>query len=125
MSTSSQERLSAIAEGFEMSFSMNLYYSGENGNAKAFAEEMLSSGIVERIRQIEGCLKYEYFISLENPETVLLIDTWRNQKALDAYHSSPLMADVASLREKYDLHMKAERYTKDEMPEEDNSFIRK
>ena len=108
-----------------MSFSMNLYYSGENGNAKAFAEEMLPSGIVETIRQIEGCLKYEYFISLENPETVLLIDTWRNQKALDAYHSSPLMADVASLREKYDLHMKAERYTKDEMPEEDNSFIRK
>ena len=53
------------------------------------------------------------------------LDTWRNQKALDAYHSSPLMADVARLREKYDLHMKAERYTKDEMPEEDNSFIRK
>ena len=55
-----------------MSFSMNLYYSGENGNAKAFAEEMLSSGIVKRIRQIEGCLKYEYFVSLENPAAIIV-----------------------------------------------------
>lgn len=104
---------------------MNLYYSGENGNAKAFAEEMLSSGIVEMIRQIEGCLKYEYFVSLANPETVLLIDAWREQKALDEYHSSPLMADIARHREKYDLHMKAERYTRDEIPNGDSSFIRK
>ena len=88
---------------------MNLYYSGENGNAKAFAEEMLSSGIVDRIKQIYGCQRYEYFISLSDPETVLLIDTWRDQKAMDEYHSSPLMAEVARLREKYDLHMKAER----------------
>lgn len=104
---------------------MNLYYSGENGNAKAFAIEMLSSGIVDRIKQIDGCLRYEYFISLSDSETVLLIDTWRDQKALDEYHSSPLMAEVARLREKYDLHMRAERYTRDEMPDGDSSFIRK
>ena len=57
-----------------MSFSMNLYYSGKKGNAKAFAEEMLSGGIVERIKEIDGCLRYEYFIGLSDPETVLLID---------------------------------------------------
>ena len=125
MSTSSQERLSAIVEGFEMSFSMNLYYSGENGNAKAFAEEMISSGIVEKIKQIDGCLRYEYFTSFEHPETILLIDTWREQRALDEYHSSPIMGEVAKLREKYDLHMKAERYIRDDVPDEDSSFIRK
>ncbi len=108
-----------------MSFSMNLYYSGENGNAKAFAEEMLSSGLVERIKKIDGCLRYEYFIGLSDPETVLLIDTWRDQKALDEYHSSSLMREVAKLREKYDLHMRAERYIRDEMPDKDSSFIRK
>lgn len=108
-----------------MSFSMNLYYSGEKGNAKAFAEEMLSGGIVERIKKIDGCLRYEYFIGLSDPETVLLIDTWRDQKALDEYHSSPLMSEVAKLREKYNLHMKAERYIRDEMPDKDSSFIRK
>ena len=47
-----------------MSFSMNLYYTGENGNAKAFAEEMISRGIVDRIKQIDGCLGYEYLTQL-------------------------------------------------------------
>ena len=76
--------LLATVGGFEMSFSMNLYYSGENGNAKAFAEEMISSGIVEKIKQIDGCLRYEYFTSFEHPETILLIDSWREQNISQA-----------------------------------------
>ena len=85
-----------------MSFSMNILYRGENGNAAAFAREMQESGTAERIRKFRGCLGYEYFISLSDPETVLLIDRWEDQKALDTYHASPIMAEVAALREKYD-----------------------
>ena len=33
-----------------MSLIINIYYTGNNGNAKKFAEEMTSSGIVEQIR---------------------------------------------------------------------------
>lgn len=29
-----------------MSLTVNIYYSGENGSARKFAEEMVSSGIV-------------------------------------------------------------------------------
>ena len=35
------------------------------------------------------------------------------------------MGEVAKLREKYDLHMKAERYIRDDVSDEDSSFIRK
>lgn len=31
-----------------MSITINIYYTGESGNAKRFAQEMLSSGIVEK-----------------------------------------------------------------------------
>lgn len=61
-----------------MSLTVNLYYYGINGNARKFAEEMISSGTVEKIRGEEGNEKYEYFYSVENPETVLLIDKWKN-----------------------------------------------
>ena len=107
-----------------MSFSMNLYYKGGNGSARAFAQEMVSSGIVDKIRRMDGCMRYEYFVSLSDPEMVLLIDTWRDQKALDEYHLSPLMGVVARLREKYDLHIKAERYTENCMPDGDRPFLR-
>lgn len=63
----------------EMSITVNLRYKGKNGSARAFAEEMSSSGTVEAIRREEGNLRYEYFLSLEDPETVLLIDEWTDK----------------------------------------------
>ena len=56
---------------------------------------------------------------------MLLIDSWRDQAAIDAHHASPMMQTIAALREKYDLHMQAERYTSAETPETEERFIRK
>ena len=104
---------------------VNLRYSGKGGNARAFAEEMMSSGTVDKIRAEEGNLRYEYYVSLEDPETMLLIDSWADQAAIDAHHASPMRATIASLREKYDLHMTVERYTSIDENLEDQKFIRK
>lgn len=109
-----------------MAITVNLYYTGENGNARKFAEEMISSGTVQKIREEKGNLKYEYFFPMEASETVLLIDSWENQEAIDEHHKSPMMQTIMELREKYDLHMKIERYkSDDEIPEKDKAFIRK
>ena len=103
---------------------VNLYYKGENGNARLFAEEMESSSIADAIRAEEGNLRYQYFLPMNDPETVLLIDSWRDQAAIDAHHASPMMAQLAALREKYDLHMTVERFVSEELGT-DEQFIRK
>lgn len=105
---------------------VNIYYSGTNGNAKRFAQEMITSGVVDRIRSKEGNLRYEYFYPMNDSETVLLIDSWKNQEAIDLHHQSPMMQEIIKLREKYDLHMKVERYLSDDVgiPEADRSYIR-
>ena len=97
-----------------MSIIVNLRYPGKNGFARAFAEEMKNSGTVEAIRKEDGNLRYEYYISVDNPETVLLIDEWTDQAAIDRHHASPMMQKIAELRDKYDLHMTVERYVSDE-----------
>lgn len=107
-----------------MAITINIYYSGRNQSAKKFAEEMISSGIVDAIRTESGNLRYEYFFPLNDDETVLLIDSWKDQAAIDAHHASDMMARIAELREKYDLHMKVERYISDEAGADDKSFIR-
>lgn len=108
-----------------MSITVNIYYTGENGNARRFAEEMVQSGTVDKIRSEEGNLCYAYFQPLDEPETLLLIDRWRDQAALDAHHASPMMQKITALREKYGLRMKVERYLSDEtgIPESDQKFI--
>ena len=108
-----------------MSITVNLRYTGVDGNAKKFAEEMLSSGTVAAIRAEKGNLRYEYFQSLDDPETILLIDSWVDQEAIDAHHATPMMNTIAKLREKYDLNMTIERYTAVETPETESKFIRK
>lgn len=59
-----------------MSITINLYYSGKGDAARKFAEEMEASGIAKVIRNEDGNLRYEYFFPTNNPETVLLIDSW-------------------------------------------------
>ena len=108
-----------------MSITVNLRYTGTDGNARKFAEEMVSSGTVDAIRAEEGNLRYEYYQSMDDPETILLIDSWENQEAIDKHHATPMMDTIAKLREKYDLHMTVERYTAAETPESENKFIRK
>ena len=111
-----------------MSITVNIRYSGKNGKAKAFAREMTESGTVAKIRAEAGNLRYEYFLPLDGDgETVLLIDSWENQAAIDAHHASPMMKTISALREKYDLHMSVERFISDEggIPKGDEGFIRK
>lgn len=82
-----------------MSITINIYYTGHDGSARKFAEEMVSSGIVKDVRNEEGKdvrneegndvrneegnERYDYFFPLDDPQTVLLIDRWRDQQALD------------------------------------------
>ena len=96
-----------------MSITVNLYYTGKNGSARKFAEEMMASGIVAEVRAEAGNEGYAYFFPMEDPETVLLIDRWRDQAALDFHHKSPMMAKIAALRDKYKLHLRIERYVEE------------
>ena len=74
-----------------MSITVNIYYKGKNGSAKEFVKEMTESGVVDKIRKEEGNEKYEYYFSQKDPETVLLIDRWKDQESLDIHHASPMM----------------------------------
>lgn len=109
-----------------MAITVNIYYSGVDGNARKFAEEMVLSGVVSDIRAEDGNLKYEYFFPMDDRETVLLIDSWENQQSIDVHHASPMMKKIIELREKYNLHMRVERYVSDESEifETDQLFIK-
>ena len=91
---------------------INIRYTGENGSARKYVEEMEKSGIADRIRAVEGCIRYDYFFPADDAEGLLLIDEWEDDEALNRYHSSPMMQEAADLREKYKLgNRQINRYT--------------
>ena len=113
-----------------MAITINIRYTGKNGAAQAFAREMISSGTVEKIRSEKGNLRYEYYLPFDETtddknDTILLIDSWENQKAIDQHHATPMMKTIAELRDKYDLHMTIECFVSDDnIPKKDKGFIR-
>jgi quinol monooxygenase YgiN len=109
-----------------VNITVHIYYEGNNGSARKFAEEMESSGTADAIRQEAGNIKYEYFFPIKDSETVLLIDSWDNQEAIDLHHATPMMTTIAELRDKYDLHMRVERYVSEDAgkPKTDDKYIR-
>ena len=108
-----------------MAITINIRYTGINGNAEKFAQEMIASGTVDAIRKEKGNLRYEYYRPIDDPETILLIDAWDSQEALDAHHASPMMNIISDLREKYELHMTAERYVSVKAPQSDDKFVKR
>lgn len=110
----------------DMNLTINIYYTGTGGSARKFVEEMESSGIAKAIRKKPGNIRYDYFYSVNDPETVLLIDSWDNQEKLDEHHASEIMTRILELRNKYDLHMRVERFIPEgAIPLSDVKFIRK
>lgn len=110
-----------------MSITVHLYYTGKNGSARQFAQEMEESGTARLIRAEQGNEKYEYYFPMNDPETVLLIDQWKDQASIDVHHASKMMETITALREKYDLHMRVERYLSDDegILAKDEKFIKR
>lgn len=86
---------------------------------------MITSGTVDAIRNETGNIGYDYFLPMNNEETVLLIDSWEDQESIDIHHQSPMMKTIMELRDKYDLHMKVERYrSEDTIPDSDQKYVK-
>ncbi|KRM67557.1 hypothetical protein FD06_GL000708 [Apilactobacillus ozensis DSM 23829 = JCM 17196] len=95
-----------------MSLVINIYYKGNNGSAYKFYKDMINSGLVQKVRNEPGNIKYDYFSPINDSETLLLIDEWKTADDLDAHHKSNMMSEIAHLRDKYKLSMHVEMFTR-------------
>lgn len=93
-----------------MALTINIYYTGEQGAAKKFVDDMIENHIVDRIRAEQGNNRYDYFFPMADDNTVLLIDEWESEEALDYHHKSPMMKEIADLRRKYRLSMTVKKF---------------
>lgn len=98
--------LAAVAA--QAQITINIRYHAPGDSALLYMQEMEATGLADSIRAIRGCLRYDYFIPQDDPKSVLLIDSWENQEALNRYHSSNVMKEAEALRAKYKIERKAE-----------------
>ena len=89
-----------------------MYEMEENSSVECVTEFKIAYGkTIDNVRNEEGNEKYEYFFPMDDNETVMLIDKWESQEALDLHHKSEMMIEIANLRNKHELKMRVERFT--------------
>ena len=89
---------------------IQVFYTCRSGQAGTFVQAVKDSGVQEKIRAEEGCLRYDYHISCELPDTVVLLEQWQSAAAQERHMSQPHMAQLRKLKEEYTVETKLEQY---------------
>lgn len=77
------------------------YIAFDSEAAKSFVLELENSGAATKVRAEEGCIKYDYYFSAQNPEEVLLVEEWESAEHQKVHMTQPHMADVMAIKDKY------------------------
>ncbi len=89
---------------------LHVYYTGTPEAVRAFAEDIRREGLREAVRAEDGCLQYDYFLSCQQEDTLLLIEHWRDAPALERHAAQPHIARIKHLKASRGLETRVERY---------------
>ena len=76
-------------------------YTALPGQRDAFLQELTESGLPERVRRENGCLKYDYYRSVDDENQILLVERWNSAAAQTVHLAKPHMLPLVSLKKKY------------------------
>ena len=89
---------------------LHVYYTCKPGKAQAFVRELKDRGLQAKVQAEDGCIQYDYHISCELPDTVVLLEKWRDAAALESHGTQPHMAEVAALKPEFVEETRVEKY---------------
>lgn len=76
-------------------------YTLKDGQRDAFVQKVFSSGLLAEIRDAEGCKSYDYYVSEESSERLMLMETWESDAHREAHLMRPVMDTLNALIEQY------------------------
>ena len=85
-------------------------YTCKPGMAEAFINAVRERGLQEKTRQEDGCMQYDYHISCEVPDTVVLVELWRDKEAVKSHAEQPTFQEISNLTDEYVLNTDLQRF---------------
>lgn len=95
----------------EKTIVLNVEYTMKPGGSLAFVQELADAGILQAIRTREGCLKYDYYRSLDDEEKLLLVEWWADEDTLRAHQSSDYFPKLKVIKDKYCITSSVEKFS--------------
>lgn len=89
---------------------LTVVYTTKPGMRQAFIDEIAASGILEKIRAEDGCLTYDYYVSEDDIDRLMLIEKWESAAHQEEHMAQPHMQELAALKARFIDETKIERY---------------
>ena len=89
---------------------IHVTYTCLPGKAQELVRALKDSGAQQAVRAEPGCLQYDYSISCEAPDTVILLEKWQDQAAHEFHMRQAHMQTIAACKEGRVADMRMERY---------------
>ncbi len=77
-----------------MAFILNVTYTMKPGLRAEFLREVSEHGIQKAVLAEEGCLQYQYFEAVDEPDKLLLVERWTERKAQEVHMTQPHMVPL-------------------------------
>ena len=78
-----------------------LYKAKSKETREKFVSELAEKGILSAIRAENGCLKYEYFTSLDDETSLVLFEEWLDKSCQEEHMKQPHMSEAMQIKAKY------------------------
>lgn len=77
---------------------LNVTYTMKPGMRETFLKEVQAQGILDAVRREDGCLQYSYYLPVEDDNTLLLVERWRDRAAQQVHLTTPHMAALGKIK---------------------------
>lgn len=82
-------------------YTIYVVFKSFDGKREAFVERAKAEGIVDEIRKENGCIRYDYYYSENDPNEILLIEEWESKEHQQIHIEQPHMARLREFKNDY------------------------
>ena len=84
-----------------MAYGLNVLYTLKPGMREDYLKVIAQQGIQQAVRNEVGCLQYDYFCSVQDPDQLLLVERWVDREAQKTHMTQPHMELLKQLKPQF------------------------
>ena len=77
---------------------LSVNYFAKPGRREEFLRRIVEGGILAAIRAEEGCLRYDYYLSCQNEDEVLLLEEWESEAQQQVHMEQEHMKQLMEIK---------------------------
>lgn len=77
---------------------LSVNYFAKPGRREEFLRRVVESGILSAIRAEDGCLRYDYYLSCQDENEILLLEAWESKEKQQVHMAQEHMKRLMDIK---------------------------